>query len=272
MLSQSAAKQDIRWARDRHQLWNAAEAAEGRKDARVAREYEVALPHDLTKEQRAELSRAFVKDLANRLQCAVDGAIHNPHRHGDNRNYHAHLYATIRRVTAAGFGEKTTIERSDTDRVKLGLRPGKDEVTTIRERWAEAANRALAAANREERIDQCLLEAQGIDRLPTRHQGPAGRGIEARGERSKVVQRIKAEQASARLAKAAEIGRVLKVSRELRQSMVDLSGNVAAAKEAREAQLAIPGTERAKGAEKAEVRSRPEPRRDVDEIRRQARE
>ena len=40
------------WARDRSDLWNAAEFAEKRKDARVAREFEIALPHELSAEQR----------------------------------------------------------------------------------------------------------------------------------------------------------------------------------------------------------------------------
>ena len=40
------------WARDRSDLWNAAEFAETRKDARVAREFEIALPHELSAEQR----------------------------------------------------------------------------------------------------------------------------------------------------------------------------------------------------------------------------
>jgi len=235
VLSKEATKQDIQWARDRHQLWNAAEAAEVRKDGRPAREYEVALPHELTKAQRIELARTFAQDLANRHQCAVDIAIHKPHRHGDERNFHAHLYATTRQVTPTGLGAKTYIERSDTDRAKIGLPPGKQEITTIRERWAEATNKALAAAQSTERVDHRSLEAQGIDRGPTRHKGPAIKGLEARGEKSTVVERVKAEEASARLAKAAEVGRVLAVSKQLRASVLDLSGNVANARDAREA-------------------------------------
>jgi MobA/MobL family len=38
--------------RARQQLWNAAEIAEKRRDSRAAREYEVAVPHELTKAQR----------------------------------------------------------------------------------------------------------------------------------------------------------------------------------------------------------------------------
>jgi hypothetical protein len=64
------------WALDRARLWNAAETAENRKDARVAREYEVALPHELNAHQRRELVRGFARELAERHGCAVDVAIH----------------------------------------------------------------------------------------------------------------------------------------------------------------------------------------------------
>ncbi len=78
------------WARDRSKLWNAAEFAENRKDARVAREFELALPHELSPERRIEAARMFALDLANRYGVAVDFAIHAPHIEGDIRNVHAH--------------------------------------------------------------------------------------------------------------------------------------------------------------------------------------
>jgi len=57
-----------------------AETAEKRRDARVAREYEVALPHELTPAQRVELVRAFAGELANRYGVAVNFTLHRPHR------------------------------------------------------------------------------------------------------------------------------------------------------------------------------------------------
>src|SRR5690606_11515076 len=98
------------WARDRSALWNAAEAAESRKDARVAREFEIALPHELSAEQRLELTREFAQDLADRYGAAVDFAIRQPHDASDIRNHHAHLLMTTRRVEAKGLGDKTYIE------------------------------------------------------------------------------------------------------------------------------------------------------------------
>ena len=89
----------------REALWNAAERAENRSNSRVAREYELALPHELSKAQRLELVRGFATEIANRHGVAVDFAIHAPHREGDTRNHHAHVLATTRVIEPAGLGE-----------------------------------------------------------------------------------------------------------------------------------------------------------------------
>ena len=132
ILLPSATAADADWARDRQQLWNAAERAEQRKDARVAREYEVALPYELNAAQRLELVRAFAHELADRHGCAVDLAVHAPHRAGDTRNHHAHLLTTTRAVATTGLTTKTDIELKDADRAKKGLGPARTEVTAIR--------------------------------------------------------------------------------------------------------------------------------------------
>ena len=95
------------WARDRSDLWNAAEFAEKRKDARVAREFEIALPHELSAEQRLEAAREMAQELADRYGAAVDFVIHAPHEASDVRNHHAHLLMTTRQVTEGGLGDKT---------------------------------------------------------------------------------------------------------------------------------------------------------------------
>ncbi|MGO6841541.1 MobA/MobL family protein, partial [Rhizobium ruizarguesonis] len=89
----------------RSTLWNAAERAEKRSDARIAREFEIALPHELTPDQRLVLTRAFAEDLANRYGAAVDLAIHRPGEGSDIRNSHAHLMMTTREVRETGLGD-----------------------------------------------------------------------------------------------------------------------------------------------------------------------
>lgn len=234
VLPGTAASGETGWARDRQQLWNAAERAERRKDARVAREYEVALPHELSAAERLALTRAFAQTLADRFGCAVDLAIHAPHREGDTRNHHAHLLATTRRVEARGLGAKTTIELKDVDRAKLGLGPAKEEVKAIRGLWAEHANAHLAAHGHEARIDHRSLEAQGEAREPTRHLGPALTAMERRGQNAEVLWRLR-EEANERLALAAELGRIERERERVERSLLDLTGNIAGARADRDA-------------------------------------
>jgi ATP-dependent exoDNAse (exonuclease V) alpha subunit len=204
VLPTKLADADMSWAKDRANLWNAAEAAEPRKNARVAREFLVALPFELTPSQRLELVRGFAQNLADRYQFAVDFAIHAPRT--DPRNFHAHLLATTREVNMEGFGRKTTLELSDATRRDHGLAPFFEELTATRERWATAANEALHEARVEARIDHRSLEAQGIDREPTPHIPRAIYEVERRGELSEAGERIREEyrrRVQARLQRAA---------------------------------------------------------------------
>ena len=236
VLPTAAAKLDINWARDRESLWNAAELAEQRKDARVAREYEVALPHELNAKQRTELVRAFASDIANRYGVAVDFAVHKPHRSGDERNHHAHIMATTREVTATGFGAKAAIEWSDTDRAKRGLSAAKVEVKVIRARWADLTNEHLKDRGLEIRVDHRTLESQGINREPTTHLGPAVSALERRGIETEVGKRIAWQRQAAaqeRLERAAELGKIEREKESLERSILDLSGDLNAARKGR---------------------------------------
>lgn len=157
-----------KWAFDREKLWNAAEESEKRKNSTVAREIVLALPAELDGQVRERMVRAFAEKLSIRHKVAVDYALHEPNAKGDNRNYHAHLLMSTRRLTADGFTEKTR----ELDERKSG------EVEYWREEWANHANRYLAEHNRPERISHLSLAEQGIDREPTRHKGVAATAIE----------------------------------------------------------------------------------------------
>src|SRR3546814_11463065 len=99
------------WAADRERLWNAAELAETRKNATVAREYEIALPAELSADERRELALGLAREISERHGVAVDVSIHAPGREGDQRNHHAHLLTTTRRLGPEGLGEKTVEAR-----------------------------------------------------------------------------------------------------------------------------------------------------------------
>jgi len=145
---------------NRAELWNAAEQAEKRKDARTAREWEVALPDELGQQERRELAVRFARGLTGKYGCAVDVSLHAPDREGDQRNWHAHLLATTRKVTAGRLAEKCAIELSDAKRLSLGLAPARIEVEAVRQMWAEEVNRQLTQARRPERVDHRSLAAQ----------------------------------------------------------------------------------------------------------------
>ena len=236
VLPAECAKSDINWARDRSELWNAAEKAEKRIDARVAREYELALPHELSKAQRVALVRAFASEIANKYGVAVDFAIHKAHREGDERNSHAHVLTTTRSITATGLGAKTDIELGDRDRAKKGLGRAAEEIKSIRARWAELTNEHLKEAQLDVRVDHRSLRDQGIEREPTVHVGPAVSGMERRGIETEVGNRIREEQRieiQRRLEAAAELGRLEREQREVSQSILVLDRDLAAAKAVR---------------------------------------
>ena len=195
----------MEWARDRSTLWNTAEKAEPRSNSRVAREYQVALPAELSDEQRTALARAFSREIADRYNVAVDLAIHAPRPEGDPRNFHAHLLATTREVTPEGLGPHTGVDMNGEARSERGLPPSRQEFKTLRARWAELTNEALREANVEARIDHRTLEAQGVDRQPRPRLPWAAVAAERRGERSEIAERIRGrqqERASARKEKA----------------------------------------------------------------------
>jgi hypothetical protein len=168
-----APKDAPEWAHDRNELWNHAERAEKRKDAQLAREFEVSLPHELTEQQREWLVKDFAREAFVRKGYAADIAIHAPDKEADERNHHAHIMVTMRRLGPDGFyGEK---DRSLNKR---------DQLDTWREQWAGLANRHLERHGHEERIDHRSYEARGIDREPTIHLGYAANEMAARGAQS----------------------------------------------------------------------------------------
>ena len=167
------------WAQDRSALWNAAEAAEKRKDAKVAREYELGLPAELDAGQRRDLVRAFAEDIRDRYGVAVDVAIHAPHDYGDDRNHHAHVMTTTREVGPDGLGAKTR---------QLDVRSSASiEVEAIRERWAELLNHSLEQSHHIERVDHRSYARQGIEIEPTVKLGHASAAIERRAEREQIA-------------------------------------------------------------------------------------
>ncbi|MBG1233969.1 MobQ family relaxase [Aestuariivirga litoralis] len=173
------------WLQNREQLWNAVEKMEKRKDAQLAREMDIALPHELNHEQRIDLVREFVRTHFVSRGMVADFALHNPveDKGDDRRNFHAHIMLTLRRATKDGL-----------DPVKTREWNARENVAIWREAWQLHANRALERHGHQARIDHRTLQDQArdaiasgdrrqaavLDREPEIHVGPRPRAMQQR--------------------------------------------------------------------------------------------
>jgi hypothetical protein len=231
------------WARSRERLWNTAEHAEKRHNARVAREYQVTLPAELDPVRRVALARTLAQEIAERYKVAVDLSVHEPRPDGDPRNFHAHLLTTTREVTPAGLGAKAGLDMHQRERQRRALPDARQEFVNLRERWATLTNQALREANIDARIDHRSLAAQGIDREPLPAIPLMHLKMEQRGVSSSIAERLREEYRE-------------RVARRLARAATLDSSAAAAAEQAAPASQAVVSAES----------------RDVQEIRRQARE
>jgi len=228
----------VPWVADRAKLWNAAERAEVPRNARVAREYQVNLPHELTAEQRRELARTFSQEVADRYKVVVDLAIHLPRDGGDPRNHHAHLLFSSRQITETGFGAKAGLDMRASAARQLGLPVGIAEMKAVRERWATLTNEALKSAGLNIRVDHRSLKARGIDRPPI-HRAFIDIARERRALRQKQVERIRenhkerveARQNQPLLHEPATESTLEGVQRRARENWVKLKTEVAKSRE-----------------------------------------
>ena len=168
------------WLADRELLWGTVERMETRKDAQLAREFNMALPHELDAAQRLDLVRDFVQRHFVSRGMVADIALHDPVREeGQNaRNFHAHVMLTLRKSTPEGLHPVKTREWNSKE--LLGL---------WRSEWALACNSALERAGQRVRVDHRTLVAQrdealqrkdlaraaALNRQPEIHVGPKAR-------------------------------------------------------------------------------------------------
>lgn len=166
------------WVYDREKLWNEVDRAETRCNSRTAREVNVALPIELSKEQQKELTREFVKDNFVNKGMVADVGFH----FNDSNNPHFHVMLTTRELNENGFTNKNRNWDS------------KENVLLWRENWSKQANRALEKAGLEEKIDHRSYKDQGIDQVPTIHLGKTANEMEKKGKsnpRAEINKQIK---------------------------------------------------------------------------------
>jgi len=159
------------WVGDRESLWNRVEKGEKRRDAQVAREIEMAIPRELSDEDRLKLVRDFVSHETVDRGMIADFAIHQRGSTDGGGNPHAHVMLTMRRVTPEGF-ERTKARDWNDDEL----------VVHWRKQWEIYCNEALEAAGFDARVDCRTLEEQGILREATIHMGKEAFHAQEKGE------------------------------------------------------------------------------------------
>lgn len=207
---------------DRGTLWNSVEQIEKACNSQLARELEIALPIELSREEQVRLIRAYCSSqFVSRGMCA-DFNIHDT----GSGNPHAHILLTMRPMDERGKwlpkskkeyvldenGERIRLSsgRYKTRKVDLVDWNSQENAEVWRKVWADLANEFLERNNRPERIDHRSYERQGIDQIPTVHIGVAASQMEKKGiatERGELNRSIKAANRLLRDIKA-QIGKL----------------------------------------------------------------
>ena len=172
-----------KWANDRQKLWNEVEKKDRKANSRYAKEFNVALPVELTNEEQKALITKFVQETFVDKGMVVDVAIHRDHE----ENPHAHVMLTNRPFNPDGSwglksktqyvldknGKQLLTKNGNPKQRKIWLvdwdKPGK--VEEWRHAWAEEVNSLFQAKGMPERISEKSYEEQGIEKTPTKHEG-----------------------------------------------------------------------------------------------------
>lgn len=152
---------------DRQSLWNEVEKVEKRVNSNLAREFEIAFPHELNAEQRQEMLDELCQKIVDRHNVVVDAVIHAPHTKGgtDERNYHAHIMFTGRQLDRK-TGDFAKNRNRDFNKGKAS-----ETVTQWRKDFADIVNRQLERIGCDERVSHLSYKDLKYDLEPTIHEG-----------------------------------------------------------------------------------------------------
>ena len=201
---------------DRNTLWNAAEAVEKQWNSQLARRWVLTIPREIPSDQYAVLVQEFCQQQFVSKGMIVDFAIHDPHPPGHNP--HAHVLLTMRAMDEHGKWLPKSRKVYDLDesgeRIKLpsGRWKSHKEDTVDwndqkyceiwRHEWEVIQNRYLEANDRPERVDLRSYARQGLDIVPTVHEGAAVRQMEKRGIQTNIGNLNREIRAANRLMKS----------------------------------------------------------------------
>jgi Ti-type conjugative transfer relaxase TraA len=166
-------------------FWNKVEAFEKRMDAQLAKEFIIALPVELDREQNISLMRQFVFE-----QVLARGQVADWVYHDEPGNPHVHLMTSLRPLTETGFGAKKLVVngpdgqplRTANGKIRYRLWAGeKAQFLEQRNAWLDLQNQHLALAGLEIRVDGRSYTERGIDIVPTTHIGVAAKAMQRKG-------------------------------------------------------------------------------------------
>lgn len=187
---------------DRETLWNQVEYAEKGKKAQLAYSFDIALQNELTIEDNINLAREFCREQFVERGMIVDMAVHEGHSDDPAMadNPHFHVLIPIRPMKEDGtWGNKQRREYLlDEDGNRVRDNNGKyifKAVSTTgwnspelleewRQVWAEKVNTKFQENGLAARIDHRSFEKQGIELIPTIHEGYEVRAMEKKGIRT----------------------------------------------------------------------------------------
>lgn len=182
---------------DRLTLWDAVEYAERGKNAQLAHSFDIALQNEFSIEENIALARQFVSEQLVARGMIADLAVHMPNKDGGISNPHFHVMCPIRPLNLDGtwgmkqrreylFDENGAPVLDDAGHQKFNAVPTTDwslpeTLEEMRRAWAEMCNAKFEEKGLDCRIDHRSYERQGIEQVPTVHEGPHVRQMEARG-------------------------------------------------------------------------------------------
>ena len=186
---------------DRETLWNAVEKAERGKKAQLAYSFDIALQNEFSMKENIALARQFLLQNFVSRGMVVDFAVHSPDKeNGGISNPHFHVMCPIRPIEPDGrWGNKQRREYvldehgervlDEAGNYVFNAVPttdwGKPETLEAwRQAWAGMCNAKFAEKGLDCRIDHRSFARQGVEQIPTQHEGPTVRAMEAKGIRT----------------------------------------------------------------------------------------
>ncbi|MFC5714397.1 MobQ family relaxase [Thalassorhabdus alkalitolerans] len=174
------------WANDRERLWNEVEKVERHKRAQLAREINVALPKELSKEEQTNLTLEFCQNVFVNEGMVADLSIHRD----DVNNPHFHVLLTMRSFKENGEWEAKA-KKVNGQRINMNNWGDRETFRHWRKEWASYANQYLEANGMDDRITEKSYAELGKQVKPTIHEGHVARSMGEDSERVQENQKIR---------------------------------------------------------------------------------